>query len=113
MFKIIYDPDYGQVVPDGDVESFVTDYVRNHSKLAKVTIGSEMMLTRFRVAVAEGELDHSMIEFYFKNELIPHRPDGSLTYWPKGMGDLYGLLIKRLTLARRPRTDHTHLKVVE
>lgn len=110
MFKIIYDPEYGQVVPDADVESFVKNYVDNHSRNAKVIVGSDILFTCFRVAVAEGDLPFDGVEFYFNGELIPHRPDGSLTRWPKGCCDLYGNLIRRLTTVRRPnKVNHLHL----
>lgn len=105
MFKIVYDPHYGQVVPDGDIESFVMENVRNHSKIAKVYVGSETMFTRFRLAVARGELDTDNVGFYFNNELIPHRPDGTLVRWPKGLGDYEMQYIRELTTIRRHAAD--------
>ena len=103
MFKVIYDPEFGQIVPDADIESFVKSYIDNHSRNAKVRVGSETLFTRFRVAVAEGDLDFESVEFYFKGELIKHRADGSLERWPKGMCDYYGNYVRRITACRRPR----------
>jgi len=117
MFKIIYDPEYGQVVADGGIESFVMDYVRNHSELAKVSVGSETMMVRFRLAVARGELDNEGVEFYFKNLRIPHRPDGSFIEWPKGFCDVGINLVRELTTIRRKDVDRaieeSYLEVVK
>jgi hypothetical protein len=99
MFKIVYDPDYGQIVPDGDTVSFIKSYVDNHSIRAKVVVGSELLLTGFRAAVANGDLDYRNVEFYYKDTLIEHTETGCLKKYP--WVDMYGYFIKQLTTARR------------
>lgn len=73
-FKIIYDPDYGQAIPDGMVESFARQFFDafrgSTSKNLRVTVGTETMFTRFRLAVVRKEIDANEVEFFIKDQPV-------------------------------------------
>ncbi len=73
-FKVIYDPDYGQTVPDGMVDSFARQFIDGFAglniKRLRVTVGTETMFTRFRLAVVRKELDIKDVEFFIKDQPV-------------------------------------------
>lgn len=101
MFKIIYDPQHGQIVPDADIESFVESYVVNHSQNAKITVGSELLVLAFRAEIAEGNLDPAGVEFWYNGHIVGHQQTGSFVNPPKGFCDMHIKLVSRLTKCRR------------
>jgi hypothetical protein len=101
MFKIVYDPEHGQIVPDADVESFVESYIVNHSRNAKVTVGSELLILAFRAEIAEGNLDPSNVEFWYNGKQVQHLKNGDLVNPQPGFCDLQTRLVHRLLKFRR------------
>ena len=88
MSKLIveYDPDKGQAFPDNKAKEYVDDiaetFVNTH-----IVIGTDLLITLFRCAVAEKKIKHTEIEFLFKGETIKINKDGTCNYWPNGFGD--------------------------
>jgi hypothetical protein len=67
MLVIKYDPDFGDVVPDGKVSSYVDQCInaaRNRTLYFRV--GSESILDEFRLRIARGNISPENVEFTYK-----------------------------------------------
>jgi hypothetical protein len=113
MMKIVYDPKEGQVVSDANIEDFYAMYCRyarhpDHKSLT-VQVGSELIVTRFRLGVAEGDIPASQIEFWFEGKQLEMTTFGSYNGMPpKGFCDYLQTYIMRMSKKRR-----ANLTVVE
>lgn len=69
MLVIKYDPDYGDVVPDGKVASYVDQCINSarHQTLY-FRAGAENILDEFRLRIARGNLAPENIEFTYKGK---------------------------------------------
>jgi len=118
MLKVTYDPENGSVVPDSGVPAFVeyvlSDY-RCDIKYA-VSVGSEVLINGFRLAVCRAELDPDEIVFIFKGEELVVNAEGRLPVWPRGFCDLtthqlselldYKGSLRRVTPNSKGRYEH-------
>jgi|688.fasta_scaffold07359_24 hypothetical protein len=115
MMKIVYDPKEGQVVSDANIEDFYKMYCRylKHNlkigKTMRVRVGSELIVQRFRLGVAEGDIPASQIEFWFEGKQLEMTTFGSYNGMPpKGFCDYLQTYIMRMSKKRR-----ANLTVVE
>ncbi len=70
-FKVVYDPKNGQVLQDSHIDEFAKEFINiyNYSsdKHMKLTVGTEPMFNRFRVAIARQELDINDTQFFIND----------------------------------------------
>jgi hypothetical protein len=80
MLKIVYAPENGYVVPDNKMMDYVEKVIQyyNSSKEmpCELLIGSELMLSAFRVAVKRKLISCEEIVFEFDGDSIPVDSDG-------------------------------------
>lgn len=88
MFLVAYDPEQGHAVADGAAIA----YAERQSALARanidhsVVVGTETMLTAFRIMVWSGKLNHTKVRFQFGDVLVPIDRMGTLQQFPNGFG---------------------------
>ena len=90
MLKIHYDAMNGYSVPDGMAETFVNDVIITRNPSAgdyELTIGSDTLVTQFRLAVANKQIQPSDLVFVYGNQEIPVNVYGDLRFWPEGLAD--------------------------
>lgn len=70
MIQLYWEPTNPKAItfPDGLVEEFVEGVLQDHKNKGFVSykIGSELILNYFRVAIKEGKLSNTELEFYTK-----------------------------------------------
>lgn len=102
MLIVNYDPDNHFVVEDGKIEKCVNELLEMYFKTAigvyetKITVGSELIVQYFRVAVREGKISHEDIKFEYKGQRIDVDKFGNLREWPKGFCDIVDDYLNRL-----------------
>ena len=96
MMTVIVDPMEGIAIPDGRVDGWVKHMINVHNNLGevKIKIGTEVMLTRIRVAIKRGEVKD--VEFFFNDKKIEHNSAGRLNHWPEGMADVHTDLLSEI-----------------
>lgn len=90
MLKVHFDPIRGYSVPDGLIESFVNDVIETRNPQAgdyELTVGSDTLVTQFRLAVAKKKIPHTDLVFVYDNKEIPVDERGSPRFWPAGFAD--------------------------
>lgn len=90
MLKVHFDAMRGLAVPDGAARGFVDDIIttRNpHAGDYEIVIGTDTIVTQFRLAVADRRIPHEDIVFVFNGENIPLNRYGDLNHWPIGFDD--------------------------
>lgn len=90
MLKVHFDAVHGYAVPDGMTESFVEDIINSRNKQAgdyELTIGTNTLVTQFRLAVASNKIPYNEFVFMFNNKEIPVNKHGDPQYWPPGFAD--------------------------
>jgi len=87
MITVTYDPQNGQVVPDGEIAKFVDDMLSCKRADLELTVGSGTMVNEFRLRVARAELSHRHIQFVFNGEVLIMNEFGRMAVWPKGFAD--------------------------
>lgn len=108
MIKIIYDPLFGYVIPDGQVEEFVLHIISTHKKESEreLKVGSGVIFNRFRLALAEQKIDIHQIEFWFNDEKLEHNEYANIKDWPDGLADLdIDIAEKLLTVSMTRRLE--------
>ena len=112
MIKLIYDSKFKYGIADCLIEEKLQELIEKNGwsisqgkTFFPFITGTALFVNRVRLAIAKEEIPFDQIQFWFNDELIPHRPDGTLTHWPKGFCDHNQNIIKELTLIRRPRPD--------
>lgn len=66
MIQVNYHPEQGVVLPDALVEPFVNDLLEKHLNtpdLFEIQVGSEQIMTMFRVLMMEKEIPHGAVSF--------------------------------------------------
>ena len=104
MLRITYDPNDNSIGNDAEIDESIKETINvfgNDVGVTKLSIGSELAILRFRLAIARGEIDSNKVEFWFKNKHVEHRSDGTLVDPPKGFCDLAITWITELTKIRR------------
>lgn len=108
MLTIIYDPINGQTCPDYEIVTFCENVLSNYVGMKEVgeesyarEIGSELLITQFRVMVAEGKIPCDDIEIKFEDKIIKISEIGSIVIWPKGFCDTYSKCVVFLGRIRR------------
>lgn len=101
MNKLVveYNADNGQAFPDNKAKEYV-DNIAETFVNAHIVIGTDLLITLFRCAVAEKKIKHTEIEFLFKGETIKINKDGTYNYWPSGFGDAMDNALETLLLSR-------------
>lgn len=102
MLIVAFDDKAGHVVPDGRAAQFVeqvlADYVAGG--LPRVSVGSGLLVSVFRLTVAQGRIAHDELAFEFEGELLHPGPSGVIQHWPHGFADLDHLLARDLVHAQ-------------
>lgn len=102
MIIVEYNPTSDYVVPDAEVEKYVDDvlnYYKNTNPTVfglKITVGSEIIIQAFRVAIKEGRISHNDIVFEYNGERLPPDSYGRLCKWPKGFCSISLEFLSRL-----------------
>lgn len=84
MIKLYWEPTNPKSItfPDGLVEEFVEGAIQKHKSRGFIsyTIGNELILSYFRVAIKEGKLLNTELEFYTRDAsvLIIFDKDGKM-----------------------------------
>jgi len=60
------------------VDEIAKTFVNSH-----IVVGTEVLVTLFRCAVAEKKIKHDEIEFLFKEDTIKVDKNGTCNHWPK------------------------------
>ena len=98
MSKLIveYDPVYGKALPDNQSKVYVEDAINNKDIVLHIIVGTCFFIMLFRVAVAEGKIKPTEIEFLFEEETIEIDKYGTCNDWPKGFADADIDILKKL-----------------
>lgn len=98
MIRIIYDPINGHCVPDAKVEDYVAFVIATYNlhltepfkqhKPYVCKVGQGLIITYFRKALVEEEID--ALEIEFEDKVYGVRPNGKLEgRWPAGLDDYF------------------------
>ena len=109
---VYYNPHTGLVLPDGQIEEFVSSQITQALKLKKlektadlnceVTIGSELMLLAFRTAIANGLISSNEIEFWYEGYQLQVSETGCLLNTSQFIfTSLFDKFVRMITTARR------------
>lgn len=97
MIRIRYNPIDGHCVPDGKVEEYVSLMIMAYNqhkilftkeKPYTCYVGQGLIITYFRKALVEEEID--ALEIEFEDKIYGVRPNGKLEgRWPAGLDDYF------------------------
>ena len=96
---VVYDPIYGETVPDEKISSYVKDRIviaEKYSPTLEIIVGSSLIIEEIRALIAEKTISNKDVTFIFKGEEIHSGTDGSLEYWPIGFCDIYSNILRRV-----------------
>ena len=98
MSKLIveYDPEYGKALSDSPSKNYVEYVINNKDIVPHIVVGTCFFIMLFRVAVAEGKIKPTEIEFLFEEETIEIDKYGTYNDWPKGFADADIDVLKKL-----------------
>jgi predicted ATPase len=104
MFKVevTYDAVNGEPARDGEV-MMVVDSLLAYSDVADVAFitASANVVTAFRLAAAQGKVNHADVIFIFEGKKILMDEMFELSDWPKGFCDHQGSFLSEIMQARR------------
>lgn len=117
MITLIYDDMYGYAMPEARLEGWVNGLIKAHkgnnappnSRDTIIRYGQELILDYFRLAIAEGRLDHNDIQIKYQDEIILINEDGRIDKWPMpsyGLDAIEKLLIIGSQQRLRERRSH-------
>jgi len=99
MLKVKYCEDNAYCVPDKKVDKFVKDIIDRYNTFDCdfIAVSSELIISRFRLAIKEGDIKSDDIVFIteYDIEIIPNS-NGSLPVWPAGFCDTNDNLLDKL-----------------
>lgn len=112
MNKLIveYDPDNGLVLSDNKSKDYVESTIQNFITTIKlliplhIVVGTELLITLFQCAVAEGKIKHTEIEFLFKGKTIKIDKFGTCNKYPKGFCWTFTDALETLLICRSKTT---------
>lgn len=81
MLIVTYDPNSGLTVPDNKLLGYAQSILTWHQHLGdyRITVGSETLITMFRVLVVRGQLAADDLTIISGDKTISVGPDGSLS----------------------------------
>ena len=83
ILKVIYDPDFGAAVPDGQVKDYVSRIISTCHNLREditISVGCESIIFQFRIAMKEGKVPEDMeILIVWREKEYPIGRDGMFT----------------------------------
>lgn len=103
MFIIIYDKYAGVVYPDGVIQQEVAKDISTYANCKTlhtevdyiVTVGSEIMIDAYRVAIVKGDISHEDVQVRYEDTLYQFDKNARMK-WPAGMGDLHSNLLRTI-----------------
>lgn len=103
MFIIIYDKYAGTVYPDGLIQQEVAKDISTYANCKKlhtevdyiVTVGSEIMIDAYRVAIVKGDISHEEVQVRYEDVLYQFNENARMK-WPDGMGMLHDNLMRTI-----------------
>lgn len=102
MIAVTYKRVGGVVVADGEVGGYVRSLLsvngNYNSSFANIdiTVSSNLIVDRLRLAVKEGDLDHNDLVFKFEGREITVDNNGRLLSWPEGFCDTWDNILYRM-----------------
>jgi len=103
MAKLIieYNKDFGDVVPDGQVQSYTSYHIRLAIEDGeKIIVGSVILIDSFRLAVKQGEISNEDVEIWFNDGTTSYTitldKDGRCNVYPFGFCDAYDNILRKL-----------------
>ena len=90
MLRIIYDPLDGEAVADGKASEWVSKRLIHRLTTngdLTVTVGTEVMINEFRLAVVDKKIKPEEMVFIFKDHILTIREGGRINKWPCGFCD--------------------------
>ena len=98
MIVVEYDPKKGVSMPDAEIENFVDTVILDHIKKGDeyLIVSNEMVISMFRVKIAEGSLQTENIIFEFEGQQLRATKAGRMEHWPKGFCDNFDFMLDRL-----------------
>ena len=93
---IEYNADGGYIFPDGKIEAWVNETVKqfknklrnNIEEDRKLIVANTIAIDFFRLALAEGRIEKDQIEFVFEGKTLEHNKYGVIKHWPKEYCDI-------------------------
>jgi len=86
MLIIAYDPVNGKVPPDNKLretaDDIISNYIYHNKRTLCITVGSEVHVDIFRLAIGESELSHTDVLFKYKDEEITMNKYSKLSHHP-------------------------------
>jgi hypothetical protein len=89
MLVLEYHPD-GVCVADAKTMEIAESFVQRANQLNvmhEVRFSQAMIFDAFRVLIKRGVVDHSLVQFKFKDNLMYCNKDGQMNDWPRGFCD--------------------------
>lgn len=101
---VVYAPDdeKSKILSDTKIEQFVDDTINdfytieNNEEEFIVTVGNEIIIHYFRVAIKEGKIPHTSIKLLFNDSVLDVDVNGKVNTWPKGFCDTVDDYLDRL-----------------
>ena len=105
VFRIKYDPINGFVTPDANIEECIKNYITTFEVSSEYTytisVGSELLIDAFRVAIREDKVSHEVVEFEFEDQILKPDSNARLDHWPRGFGDIHSNFFRRLLTRKK------------
>lgn len=81
MLNLIYNPNEGTILRDGDIDTWVRYICREYKNLGDldVLISSERLVLKFQVAAVEGLIDYSDLRLWVGDDYSDFLPCGAYT----------------------------------
>jgi len=90
MITLVYDPDSGLAVRDGDAKKIATSiaWAADHNKTDECAYATENVFYAVRVLVKQNIIGSNRIRFKFKDVYITVDRNGRCDPWPPGFCDI-------------------------
>ena len=87
MITILYDENNGIPVADGAIDYWVNLVVKYKDEDRLFETSTGLCIDAIRVAIKEKRLDHTLIQFKYKEDILSPNKDGRLPRWPDSFND--------------------------
>lgn len=106
LYWVTYDPENGDVVPDGKIREYVDNFIASTTAGRRCTVGSERMLDEFRMLVVRGVVQGGQVRVGTPTgEFHPINENAVLVEWPCEHNDITSQLLMFACKMHRKRRE--------
>lgn len=96
--ELVYDPHKGEAIPDGNIDSRLTEFI--YSDYERWYVSTENIVNLVRVSIKENIYPDYVFRIFFRKDnidtYVPYDEDGRSDFWPSGFLDTTERLLMRL-----------------